>query len=283
MGYYECSAKDMTGMKDIFDEAIRTVINVKILHKKIGKYCWSTSCRHKLSIVHRNKCHRCRHFYCSYCIEIWEDGFKGCSECVLNEKEARKRNNSSIPAVKKAGKTGRSGKDDSRKEESSAKITAPSTQTMATPNLTDDSKATKSTTSEVSSKNESTSVDSETEDSQVTDEPQINKRTKVVGGIKTGNLLIESDDEDSLSESAEISSPDKDSTKEKKVPKKDNEKKTMTSSSKSEKKNESSESQDISEKSGSKKPKTKSSEMNSESGHEKKKSTSKKPKESDPQ
>lgn len=189
MGYYECSAKDMTGLKEIFDEAIRTVINLNNHHKKLGKFCWSTTCRNKLPLVHKSKCHRCRHWYCNYCIEIWEDGFKGCPECIINEKEARKRNNLPIPTVKKAGKTGKDKKDGETQTNmtSSNKVKHTSSETHTT----------NATTSQTSTTNTS-EEDNVSDNAEYDDEDNDNKRTKVVGGIRTGNLLIESDSEEDI-------------------------------------------------------------------------------------
>jgi small GTP-binding protein len=105
--YYECSAKEMTGMREIFDEVIRTVANFRV-GKKPGKVCWSINCRKQLPLVPKSpakkKCKGCRHYYCYNCIEIWADNFEGCPRCIENEKSERKKRGLPLPDVKKPGK-----------------------------------------------------------------------------------------------------------------------------------------------------------------------------------
>lgn len=68
----------------IFDEVLRYVINDYKQKKVPGKQCWSIHCREKISPMNRVKCSgRCDQFFCNDCIEIWEDGFKGCPQCTF--------------------------------------------------------------------------------------------------------------------------------------------------------------------------------------------------------
>jgi len=103
--YMECSAKTMAGYRDIFDEVLRYVINEHKQGKKQGKQCWSIDCRQKLTITDRVKCQgRCGHFYCADCMEYWEDGFKGCPQCVVYEREEREKKGKKDPTTKKSRK-----------------------------------------------------------------------------------------------------------------------------------------------------------------------------------
>jgi len=98
----ECSAKEnSTGYRDIFDAVLRYCICERKQCKKYGKHCWSIDCIQKMT--HKVKCQgRCKHYYCSDCIEIWEDGFKGCPQCVIYEKKwSRNKTKKKLSAVKK--------------------------------------------------------------------------------------------------------------------------------------------------------------------------------------
>eukprot|EP01120_Amphizonella_sp_Union-15-10_P004030 TRINITY_DN1451_c0_g1_i1.p1 TRINITY_DN1451_c0_g1~~TRINITY_DN1451_c0_g1_i1.p1 ORF type:complete len:418 (+),score=89.71 TRINITY_DN1451_c0_g1_i1:24-1277(+) len=201
--YYECSAKEMTGMKEIFDEVIRTVVNTKNHRKRVGKTCWSITCRNKLTIVHRMRCHRCRHWYCQFCIEIWDDGFKACVECIINEREARKKSNVPIPSIKKPTHFNKRGEPDP----SSLPTLLPSKPSPSLNSSEQNSGVDLSTPRKedleqsVDTYNDSISDEDEDDlEESTTDDPKANKTTKVVGGIRTGNLLLESDSESDIQE-----------------------------------------------------------------------------------
>jgi len=100
--YMECSAKEnSTGYRDIFDAVLRHVICEVKQGKKIGKHCWSIDCRQKMT--QKVKCQgKCKHFYCAECIEVWEDNFKGCPQCVAYERQDREATQKKVPAIKKA-------------------------------------------------------------------------------------------------------------------------------------------------------------------------------------
>jgi len=102
IAYMECSAKENgTGYRDIFDAVLRFVICEIKQVKRLGKHCWSIDCRAKMT--QKVKCQgRCKHFYCVDCIEVWEDSFKGCPQCVIYERHDREVNQKKIPAIKKA-------------------------------------------------------------------------------------------------------------------------------------------------------------------------------------
>jgi len=103
--YMECSAKVMSGYRDIFDEVLRFVINEHKQGKKPGKQCWSIDCRQKLAQLSKVKCQgRCGLFYCAECMEYWEDGFKGCPQCVVYEREEREKKGKKEPVIKKPRK-----------------------------------------------------------------------------------------------------------------------------------------------------------------------------------
>jgi len=103
IAYMECSAKvNSTGYRAIFDSVLRFVICEVKQGKKYGKHCWSIDCRQKMGNIQRVKCQgRCKHFYCPDCIEIWEDSFKGCPQCVIYEREEREQNQRKQSALKK--------------------------------------------------------------------------------------------------------------------------------------------------------------------------------------
>jgi len=98
----ECTAKENTnGYRDIFDAVLRYVICEVKQGKKQGKHCMSIDCRQKMT--QKVKCQgRCKHFYCHDCIEIWEDNFKGCPQCVIYERQDRELKQKKIPPIKKA-------------------------------------------------------------------------------------------------------------------------------------------------------------------------------------
>jgi len=103
--YMECSSKTMSGYRDIFDEVLRYVINEHKQGKKLGKQCWSIDCRQKLAQLGKVKCQgRCHAFYCTDCMEFWEDGFKGCPQCAVYEREDREKRGKKGPTVKKSRK-----------------------------------------------------------------------------------------------------------------------------------------------------------------------------------
>jgi len=99
--YMECSAKEnITGYRDIFDAVLRFVICEVKQGKKNGKHCWSIDCYAKMNT--KVKCQgKCKHFYCQDCIEIWDDGFKGCPQCVFYEQKDRESAQKKVPAIKK--------------------------------------------------------------------------------------------------------------------------------------------------------------------------------------
>jgi len=103
-GYSElCSKNGENGYSYIFDQVLRYVINEKHMNKSPGKLCWSIHCRE--TIGGRNgkaKCETCGSILCNDCIEIWEDGFKGCPQCVVREKEKRTLEEKKISPTKKA-------------------------------------------------------------------------------------------------------------------------------------------------------------------------------------
>jgi small GTP-binding protein len=100
--YMECTAKENTnGYRDIFDAVLRYVICEVKQGKKIGKHCMSIDCRQKMT--QKVKCQgRCKHFYCHDCIEVWEDNFKGCPQCVIYERQDREQKQKKIFPIKKA-------------------------------------------------------------------------------------------------------------------------------------------------------------------------------------
>jgi len=101
--YLECSAKNMIGHREIFDEVIRYVVNEYKKGKKPGKHCWSIDCWAKMNNMQRVKCTgRCKLFYCPDCIEVWDDGFRGCPQCVIYEREERQQKGKKIGNIKKA-------------------------------------------------------------------------------------------------------------------------------------------------------------------------------------
>jgi len=103
--YMECSAKTMAGYRDIFDEVLRFVINEHKQGKKLGKQCWSIDCRQKLTQLSKVKCSgRCGAFYCADCMEYWEDGFRGCPQCVVYEREEKEKKGKKEPVIKKPRK-----------------------------------------------------------------------------------------------------------------------------------------------------------------------------------
>jgi len=88
--YLEISAKQEKNYRDVFDIVVRFVINEYKQKKQEGKQCWSIHCREKVTPINRVKCGGiCDHWYCHDCIEIWEDGFKGCPQCIVYEREKR--------------------------------------------------------------------------------------------------------------------------------------------------------------------------------------------------
>jgi len=98
--YMECSAKENSGYRNIFDYVLRFVICETKQGKKYGKHCWSIDCRQKMT--RKVKCHgRCKHFYCEDCIEVWDDNFKGCPQCVIYEREERQQKQKKIHGIKK--------------------------------------------------------------------------------------------------------------------------------------------------------------------------------------
>jgi len=100
-GYSELSAKTGTGYREIFDIVLRYVINERKQQKIPGKVCWSIHCREKIEKGTKAKCNDCGILLCNDCIEVWEDGWKGCPQCVLYERERRSAAESKIPDIKK--------------------------------------------------------------------------------------------------------------------------------------------------------------------------------------
>jgi len=99
--YMECSAKvNISGYRDIFDAVLRFVICGIKQGKKFGKHCWSIDCRQKMT--RKVKCQgKCKHYYCEECIEVWDDNWKGCPQCIFYEREAREQQKQKIPGIKK--------------------------------------------------------------------------------------------------------------------------------------------------------------------------------------
>jgi len=97
----ECTAKENSdGYRVIFDAILRYVICEVKQGKKSGRHCWSIDCRWKMT--QKVKCQGgCKLFYCHDCIEIWDDGFKGCPQCVLYERKTREASQKKIPPIKK--------------------------------------------------------------------------------------------------------------------------------------------------------------------------------------
>jgi len=90
VGYFEISAKQMQ-FGEIFDELIRYVINIQRGQKKKGKFCWSIHCRSKLTTFSGIKCKDCNNFMCNDCIEIWENGYRGCPNCSIIKRTEKER------------------------------------------------------------------------------------------------------------------------------------------------------------------------------------------------
>jgi len=86
----------------VWDDILRYIINEKRNGKEPGKHCWSIHCRDKIEFYSRVKCSGyCDSWYCNDCVEIWDDGWKGCAQCALYEKQERTKNGKSVPTVKK--------------------------------------------------------------------------------------------------------------------------------------------------------------------------------------
>jgi len=100
--YYELSSKNNSTFRVVWDDILRFIINVKRNNKEAGKHCWSIHCHDKLELFSKVKCSgQCESWYCNDCVESWDDGWKGCAQCVLYEKEERTKIGKTIPAVKK--------------------------------------------------------------------------------------------------------------------------------------------------------------------------------------
>lgn len=101
--YFELSSKDNVTFKIVWDYILRFIINEKRNGKEQGKHCWSIHCHEKIDIIKRIKCSGyCDAWYCNDCIESWEDGWKGCVNCINFEKQEREKNGKPAPTVKKA-------------------------------------------------------------------------------------------------------------------------------------------------------------------------------------
>jgi len=72
--------------------------------KKKGRFCWSIHCREKVTAFNQTKCRRCKNVFCYDCIEIWEDGYKGCPNCSLLRK-AEKENDGEPILIRKPRKS----------------------------------------------------------------------------------------------------------------------------------------------------------------------------------
>lgn len=100
--YYELSSKDNSTFRAVWDDILRYVINERRGLKEPGKHCWSIHCHDKIDILKRVKCGGiCENWYCPDCVENWDDGWKGCVQCVIYEKEERTKQGKPIPGVKK--------------------------------------------------------------------------------------------------------------------------------------------------------------------------------------
>jgi small GTP-binding protein len=89
IGYLEIAPKQMN-FGSIFDDVIRYVVNIRRAGKKKGKFCWSIHCRDKISNFNQAKCKDCQNLMCLDCIEIWENGYKGCPHCSIKRKKSEK-------------------------------------------------------------------------------------------------------------------------------------------------------------------------------------------------
>jgi small GTP-binding protein len=90
VSYFEISARNME-FGGIFDELIRYEINVHRCSKRKGKFCWSIHCRQKLTAFNQVKCKDCGNAFCQDCIEIWENGYRGCPHCCILKKRAKEK------------------------------------------------------------------------------------------------------------------------------------------------------------------------------------------------
>jgi small GTP-binding protein len=100
--YIEISAKDKTTYGDLWEEVLRYTINEFKSQKKPGKHCWSIHCPLEITTLTRVTCQgKCKLTYCKDCIEIWDDGWKGCPQCVMYEKKLRHDKGKKVPEVKK--------------------------------------------------------------------------------------------------------------------------------------------------------------------------------------
>jgi len=100
--YIEISAKDKSTYGDLWEEVLRYTINEFKSQKRPGKHCWSIHCHSEITSMNKVQCQgKCKLSYCKDCIEIWDDGFKGCPQCVMYERKARAAKGKPDPVVKK--------------------------------------------------------------------------------------------------------------------------------------------------------------------------------------
>jgi len=102
VNYIEISAKEKSTYGDLWEEVLRYTINEYKSQKKPGKQCWSINCHSEITTMTKVQCGgRCKLLYCKDCMEFWEDGFKGCPQCVMYEKKSRQDKGKKLSDVKK--------------------------------------------------------------------------------------------------------------------------------------------------------------------------------------
>lgn len=123
ISYLECSAIQGVGFEDIFAQCIAAIINARIMHKDVSKFCYHTTCSTKLSVLKKKKCVRCQHYFCPAHVNTLPKGhdYSGkniCHHCAdIDQREPLKlRQKISVlaaPAEKKSKKKVAAAKPDS--------------------------------------------------------------------------------------------------------------------------------------------------------------------------